>query len=108
MAWKYRYYRVWQGDSNDRREITNALFKGRKGCYKAKDIDHAIAQVYQVYIGAEFKHLWKDTGLGDDTIAVLECSDYEHSEDCPMHEGQDGDCDCEPLIPYIQIEEVDQ
>lgn len=102
---KYHYYRVWQGDTYDCWELTNGLFGGKKGCLKAKDIEHAIAQVYDVYIGAKYRHFWEDTGEGDDTLAILECVDVQHKEDCPMSQDADADCDCEPSIEYIEIVE---
>ena len=98
---KFHYYRAWHGDSNNRWEITTL------GPIKAIDIDHAIAQVKKAYVGKEYLHLWEDTGKGDDQLAILECTDWQHFDDCPMSADPEADCDCEPHADYIQIEEIE-
>ena len=113
---KYHYYRVWKGDSNDRHEWTDHICCGIRGCIKAIDIEHAIAQVKRQYIGKENLKHWEDNGQGDNTIAFL---DYivlpEDCRQCKIDNGLEADAEidtdefcqeCYPGSLYIQIEEI--
>lgn len=101
-----KYFRVWSGDSNDRSEITNYLFHGKAGLWKAKDIDSAVARAKRELITKEARPYIEEDG--DGTTAYLTVYEYydddgnfigfEPPEDVEEPEGNS---------VYISVEEVE-
>ena len=101
-----KYFRVWSGDSNDRSEVTNYLFRGKAGLWKAKDIDSAIARARRELITKEARPYIEEDG--DDKIAYLTVYEY-YDEDGnwlgfePPEDVEDPNSNS----VYISVEEVE-